>query len=288
MALTTTTTADTAIPEVWSALTSDEREENLIIFNMYDRQFDQEQGKKPYDTIHIQGVSNFSTGAVALGVGSSLTYEAGNFAAQIDLLIDTHAYHAFDLETEAEMLTNIPLLEKLAHKSGYAVALKLDDDAAALIDNFGSNLVGSLGVALDENDVLTGMRLLNDAIAPEGERFYVMSPVQQASHYAEERLSNALYASAIGAIGTKGKHFRGFFGDVHGFKWYMTGNVEGTNAAGHDNGMFHRSAVATAVVDNMRKVSAYEIDSDSTKVAIHSLYGLIEVRDDHGVFAKGL
>ena len=98
MALTTTTTAATTIPELWSAITADEREDNLIIFNTFDRRYDDEAGKQAYDTIHIQCISNFST-TPTLGVGATLTYEAGAFQTQVNLGIDTHAYQAFDLET---------------------------------------------------------------------------------------------------------------------------------------------------------------------------------------------
>jgi len=287
MALTTTTTADSAIPEVWSALTADAREENLIVFNMFDRKYEEEQGSKPYDTIHIQGINNFATGALTLGVGGTVTYEAGAFASQIDLVIDTHAYHAFDLETEAEMLTNINLMERLASKSGYAVSLKMDDDAAGLIDDFGTNTVGVLGQPLDEEDVRTAARLLDDVLAPTSGRYFVMSPYQRSHFMGIEKLTNSLYGSALGTIDVNDQK-RGMFFRSHGADWYVTGNVEGSNAAGHDNGMFQKEAVAVAVVDNMRTVSMYEIDTDSTKHVIHSLYGLKEVRDDHGVWMKGL
>ena len=292
MPLTTTNTVNDAsesvlmIPELWSAITADQREENLIIFNMYDRQYEREAGKQAYDTINIAGVNNFAV-AGTLGVGGTLEYTAGQFANQIQLSIDQHIYHAFDIETEAELMTNISLMQKLTGKSAYAMALKMDDDAAGFIDDFGTNIVGTLGSPLDEEDVRTAMRLLNDKIVPESNRFFVMSPYQQAHFMGIERLTNSLYASAVGNLNV-GPKFRGYFGTHHGADWYMTGNVDGTNSAGHANGMFHREAVATAVIDNMRTASMYEINTDSNKHAIHAIYGLIEVRDDHGVFMRGL
>ena len=288
MALTTTSTADSTIPELWSAITADEREENLIIFNTFDRRYDDEAGKSAYDTIHIQGVNNFTSGAQTLGVGGTLTYEAGVFASQVSLTIDTHAYHAFDLETEAELMSNINLMEKLAKKSGYAVALKMDDDAAGMIDNFGTNIIGTLGVGLDEEDVRTAQRMLEDALVPESGRTFVMSPIQFSHFSGQEKYINQLYASSVGQLTPKENKQRGVMGHLAGATWMVTGNVEGTNAAGHDNGMYHPEAVATAVIDSMRKVSMYEIDTDSEKRATHSIYGLVEVRDNHGVFMRGL
>ena len=287
MAITTTTTGDSTIPELWSALTVDDREENLVIFNMYDRRFEEEAGAKAYDTIHIQGIGNYASGATTLGVGGTLSYEAGVFNAQINLAIDTHAYHAFDLETEAEMLSNISHMEKLAHKSGYALSLKMDDDAAGMIDDFGTNIVGSLVTGLEEADVRTAMRMLNDAIAPESGRYAVISPYQHEYFMGIEKFVNSLYKEAITGVSTNGK-YRGFIGTRYGADWYVSGNVEGTNAAGHDNGMFQKEAVAVAVFDQMRTKTFYNIDTDSTKFAVHALYGLKEIRDNHGCFMRGL
>ena len=288
MVQTTTTTADSAIPELWSTITADQREENLIVFNMYDRRYEEEAKGKAYDTIHIQGVNNYTTGVQSTTPGgvTSLTYEAMAFATQINIAINTHAYHAFDIQSDAELLTNINLMEKAAKKSSYAVALKLDDDAAALVDDF-STARGSLLVPLDLDDVNTMMLDLNKAIVPTNDRFFIMSPDQHAHFLSVERLLSNLYSGSVGSVDTNMQQ-RGYFFTGYGAKWYWSGNVEGSSAAGHDNGMFQREVVAVAVVDNNRTHLFYDIDTDSTKHAIHVVYGLKEVRDDHGVWAKGL
>ena len=41
------------------------------------------------------------------------------------------------------------------------------------------------------------------------------------------------------------------------------------------------------MIDNQRIATDYEITTDSFRHAVHSIYGLIEVRDTSGVFAKG-
>lgn len=287
MAITTTTTADSTIPELWSAITADAREENLILFNMFDRRYEDEAGRQAYDTIHIQGVNNFGTGALTLGVGGSLTYEAAAFATQVNLLIDTHAYHAFELETEAELMSNINLMAKLSTKSAYALALRMDDDAAGMIDDFSTNVVGVLGQAADEEDWRTASRMLDDAIAPDSDRMAAVSPIQGRHMEGIEVYRNSLYGGSNGQLNTN-QPSRGFMFRAHGADFFKTGNVEGSNAAGHDCGMWHREAVAVAVIDMMRVETMFEIDDDSDKKAVHSIYGLIEVRDNHGVFVRAL
>ena len=77
-------------------------------------------------------------------------------------------------------------------------------------------------------------------------------------------------------------------GNYYGADTFWSGNVEGSNAVGHDNGMYHKEAVAVAMIDNMRVETFYNIDTDSDKRAVHVIFGLIEVREDHGVFMRGL
>ena len=282
---TDTVNASTFIPTLWSRLTADAREENLVMANTFDRRYEAEAGKQPYNTINIQSVPNLTVGAT-LGVGGTLTHTEASMNARVVLSIDTHAYRSFDLEVELEQLSNVDLMAKLTHKAGYAVSLRIDDDAAGMVDDFATNLVGTLAVPLTYDDVVQGWRLLEEALAPQGNRWFVMHPTQAGEFYKEERFINQLYGKTIG--GMDGKSLRDSVAvNIFGLKWVSSGNVEGTNAAGHDNGIYHSEAVALAIVDNMRMEKQYELDTDSTKVAVHALYGMIEVRDDHGVYMRG-
>jgi len=64
--------------------------------------------------------------------------------------------------------------------------------------------------------------------------------------------------------------------------------VEGTNAAGHDNGIWQKEALASLIVEEMRTAEHYEITTDTTRYAAHAIYGFIEIRDDHGVYMNGM
>lgn len=292
MARTSTVTADDEQVDLWSAITVDDREDNLLMFGFLDRRFEEEAARQPggYERILIHGVGNYASGAQGYTAGSTtLTYEAAVLNAQIVLDVDTHIYHAFELEKETELRIKIPLMEKMVTKSVYAVTLKMDDDAAALIDDgpAGSNSVGQLGVALDEEDVRTAMRHLDNAIAPEDGRTFVMSPYQWSYFLGVERLVNNLYKESIGNLTSKAGT-RGFRGVMHGFNWFVTGNVEGADSSGHDNGAFHKEFAAAAVQERMRVAQMYEIDDDADKHALHAVYGLISERGDHLVFMRGL
>lgn len=279
-----TTNASTFIPTLWSRITADDREENLIMAGTFDRRYEQEAGNQPYNTINIQSVPNLTVGTT-LGVGATLTHTEAAMNARVVLSIDTHAYRSFDLEVELEMLANVDLMAKLSAKAGYAVALRIDDDCAGFIDNF-DNAVGTLAVPNTYDDVVRGWQYLEDNLAPPNNRYFAMSPAAAAEFYKEERFINMLYGKVVGSM--NGKAIRDAVADpIFGLKWLSSGNVEGTNAAGHDNGIYQSEAVALAIVDNMRMEKQFELDTDSTKVAVHALYGIIEVRDAYGVFMRG-
>ena len=303
MAITDTDTTNLAntVPQMYSHMTADYREANFVFVNLFDRKYESDLSEG--DRVFIHGVNSFqstqdtttlaanpSSGSLgAAGAGDSsgvLTFDEASLKSRISLIADTHVYQAFELEYEADLFSNIGLMEKLTKASGYAVAHRIDDDAAALVDNF-SQTVGTAAVGLTESDIKRGVQYLNDAFAPEDSRVFVFSPAEQMNLFGIERFVNAQYSSSIGNVNVDSK-YKGYVTNILGLDWYMSLNVEGTNAAGHDNGMWQKEACATLVVEESRPVSHYEISTDTTRYAVHAIYGFVEVRDDHGVWMKGM
>jgi len=285
---TDTTNLSSSVPQMYSHMTADYREANFLYVNLFDRKYEADLSEG--DRVFIHGVDRFAaetaTQANTLGVAGSLTFDEANLIARISLIADTHIYQAFDLEYEADLFSNIGLMEKLTKASGYAVAHRIDDDAAGLIDNF-SQTVGTLAVGFTESDIKRGVQYLNDAFAPEDSRVFVFSPAEQMNLFGIERFVNAQYSASIGNVNVDSK-YKGYVTNILGMDWYMSLNVEGTNSAGHDCGMWQKEACATLIVEESRPVSHYEISTDTTRYAVHAIYGFVEVRDDHGVFMKGM
>jgi hypothetical protein len=285
---TDTTNLSSSVPQMYSHMTADYREANFLYVNLFDRKYEADLSEG--DRVFIHGVDRFqaetATQSNTLGVAGSLTFDEANLIARISLIADTHIYQAFDLEYEADLFSNIGLMEKLTKASGYAVAHRIDDDAAGLIDNF-SQTVGTAAVGLTESDIKRGVQYLNDAFAPEDGRVFVFSPAEQMNLFGIERFVNAQYSSSIGNVNVDSK-YKGYVTNILGMDWYMSLNVEGTNAAGHDGGMWQKDACATLIVEESRPVSHYEISTDTTRYAVHAIYGFIEVRDDHGVWMKSM
>jgi hypothetical protein len=67
----------------------------------------------------------------------------------------------------------------------------------------------------------------------------------------------------------------------------MSTHVEGSNAAGHDNTMLHREALALAIQIDMPSHYFFDIDYLAHKYVVECLYGVKEMRDDHGAWLRG-
>ena len=68
---------------------------------------------------------------------------------------------------------------------------------------------------------------------------------------------------------------------------YRSTNVEGTNAAGHDNVMMQREAIALILQKEPRVWTFDDIDYFTRKIALEQLYGSAIMRNDHLVWCRG-
>tara|TARA_R110000823_G_scaffold189968_7_gene321774 strand:- start:4580 stop:5452 length:873 start_codon:yes stop_codon:yes gene_type:complete len=289
MALTTITTVATTIPEVWSKITNDTREKNLILAPLLDRRFESENAGNPTDKIHVQGVDDFAGNADAFSAGDDpITFTAGAFLAQVDIAISRHYYTAFAVQHDVSLLANIPLAMKFSNKAAYRVSLELDTYIAGFFDanTTSANKVGALGTALEDDDIIESTRILNAANVPFEDRHFYFSTDQDAEFKKVERYVNNDYSQAVGSLNVT--HTRGLVANLHGMSWYTSTNVEGSTAAGHDNGFFHREWAAIVQAENLRiEGPSYDLESDSDEYAVHNYYGVKEMRPDHVVWGKG-
>lgn len=296
MANTTTTTigialSGTTMGLVFSNLTYDYREANLELTSMFDRSWEKDLPPHTGDRVLVQGFDTFQAEAdahaEALGVGGTATYSTPRFQTNRTIIVDTHAVQGFEIEYEADLMSNLDLMDKLAKAAAHAVAHRIDDVAAGFADDsHSSQAVGSLLVGVDDIGIRRGVQYLDDAFAPQEDRFFVFSAAERRNLESIDKYINALYGKSIGSMQT-GK-MRGYLNTIYGLDWYHLDNIEGTNAAGHDNYMFHRSNVAAIVLENMRVTTQLAIDEDSQKYQVHSIFGMLEIRTNHGVYMRGL
>ena len=212
--------------------------------------------------------------------GNDITYDA-NTETAVTLTINQHWYSAFELEEFEKSLSIVDQNRWYTKAAAYVVDLAVDDTLAGLPDNF-SQIVGTLAIDLTDDDIRRADQYLGDANAPGDGRFFAMAPATKNAMLGIDR-----YASSDFNRGGGSNIVRGEFGTIYGLRVWESTNVEGTNAAGHDNAIYQRDAFALAMRMAPRTRRFDDIQNLSEQVAVSVIFGAIETRDDHGVWARG-
>ena len=110
-----------------------------------------------------------------------------------------------------------------------------------------------------------------------------MSPATKMGLMGVDRYASADFNRGGGANIVKGSFGPG----IYGLDTWQSTNVEGTNAAGHDNGIYQGDAIALGMRMQPRTRVFDDIQNLSTQVAVSAIWGVIETRDDHGVWMRG-
>ena len=279
----TTTTAATGIPAITSKDVIEFRKANLGFSGTVSTRYKDEAGVGT--TIRWQLSTAPNSGASRTKAegnsGNDITYDI-NTETAVTLTINQHAYSAWEIEEFSDAMTIVDTRKWMARGAAYVVDLAIDDTLAALVDDFGTSPIGALGVDLTDEDVREAQQNLDDANAPGDGRFFGMSPASKNSMLSIDRYSSSDFNRGGGA-----NIVRGTFGDIYGFTTFFSTNIEGSNAAGHDNGVWQRDAIALGmrVKPHVRKFD--DIQNLSTQQAISAIWGVIETRDDHGVWMRG-
>lgn len=275
----TVTTAANFIPELWSPLTKDEVESNLVMARLILRDYEGEIKQKG-DTVRINEISNLT--ANDKEASTDVSYETIT-EDQLTLSIDKHKYAAFKLEDIVAIQANVSLMQKYTGKIGYALAKQVDTDLLALYVAL-SQMVGTDGTAISTANFLLAIQHLDVADAPETERYGVFHSSDKTGFLAED---DFVRYDSTGIGGQLSPIIRGRFGEIFGVQIFFSTNVTTTGSpSGNHNLVFHREAFALAMQRDIRVQAQYDIDALADKVVGDVLYGVREFRDEFGVVYK--
>ena len=274
------TTATAFIPEIWAKAVIVAQEDALVFAPLVNRQFEKEL--RFGDTLHVNSVSDLSVRAKTANI--AIIYETVAETAT-DIVVNTHKYVAMAVESIVKVQADRDQMALYAGKMGHALAKDVDDVLAGLVDDFGQT-VGTLAVELLDDDLLRAIQYLDDANVPQTERNVVISPAQAAGFLKLDRFVHNDYTALRGELQTAARE-KAYVTSFLSMPMFKSVNVEGTNAAGHDCGMFHKEAIALVMQMEPTPHSMYDIDYFADKVAIEQLYGTKEMRDTFGVWMKG-
>ena len=212
--------------------------------------------------------------------GNDITYDVNTDTA-VTLTINQWMYSAYELEEFEEALSIVELEANLNSSAAYVLNVSIDDTLAALVDDF-TQAEGTLAMPFGDSEIRRCIQYLEDANAPAEGRYMGVSPAAKMTLLGIER-----YVSSDFNRGGAGNILTGGFGSIYDLSLFVSTNIEGSNAAGHDNGIWQRDAMAMAMRMKPRTRNFDDIQNLSQQHSISAIWGVIEPRDDHGTFLRG-
>ncbi len=268
------TTADFYLEEKWSQICTIARMKNTVFGEYVDRQFEGElqRGQK----LWIGEITHPT--ARAKSVNTAITYETVTETGT-SITINTFYYTAIALEDVVKPMVAVSLLDKYVPGLSYGLSLQEDSDLAAMIDDGTiTQTVGTLAVDVTYDNLIRADQYLNDANVPAESRFIIASPACKAGWLKLAHFVNKHYADRrTGLVGSW----------LSQYPIYITTNTDGSNAAGHDNVMMHKEAIAHIVQLKPYVRSWWDMDYQCVKMSALTTYGSVIRRADHAVWVKG-
>ena len=268
------TSADYYLEEKWSQQVTMARTKNLVFAENVDRSFESEL--KRGQILYIGNITQPT--ARAKSENTAITYETV-VETGTTITIGTFYYTAVALEDVVKPQVAINVLDKYVPGLSYGVHLQEDSDLAGMIDSGTiTQEVGTLATELTHDNLIRADQYLNDANVPAESRFIIASPAQKAGWLKLDHFVHKDYADLrTGLIGN-------WLGQ---YPIFITTNTDGSNAAGHDNVMMHKEAIAHVAQIKPAVRSWWDGDYQCVKMSCLTTYGSTIRRADHAVWMKG-
>jgi hypothetical protein len=286
----TITTGDVFLPEIWSKETQRATESTLVLANLVKR-FDSEVADAG-DLLRVPKVSNLT--ANAKSANTQVTLNAPTETA-FTMNINRHYETSYLVEDRLSKQAAYRLMEEYSPKAGYATAAQIDTDLAGLYSGL-SQYVGNSTSAITDANICRAIQYLDDADAPQTERYFVIKPVgladmRQITKFSQfDSLGIAPAVAANGGLANGNSIIKrigpnGFVGTVYNLEVYMSTNISeesGTSDTVH-NLVFHKEAFALAMQQKPRTQFQYKQEYLGTLATVDALWGYGEYRDTFGV-----
>lgn len=217
------------------------------------------------DIVNIGTIGNLTAQTKAKSSNTALSFETVTELTTA-LTVATWEYSGIAVETIVNKQAMIDMLSKYAPKQGYALDVAVDDVLAGLPDD-STNSVGTLGLSLTYEDVLDAQQYLMDANVELDSIVMTVSPAQLQDWMTLDTFMKSNYNQIHGDPGNTKKSWLGM-------PVYVSTNVEGSNAAGHDNCMFKAKEAFQLVMQIVPTAHRqFDINYLVDKVVLEQLYG---------------
>ena len=275
----TTTTDQHFIPEIWSEGIYKYFERKTVFRGLVDDYSALFSGAGFGDVLHVPEISLIT--ASDKSAGSDVSYDA-TATTETQLTVNKHKYVAKLFEDVAEIQSNVDMVAKYSQMMGEALARQVDADIWGELDGLNTSQ------ALSADDTLTAAVFEaalaslgeNDIPYMDGECAMVVNPTLFAD-ILNPSAGIAQYFIRNDAVGEGNRGLRsGMVGSLYGIDVYMSNTISTAGTSSTIPGaIFHKSACAIAVQNEVRVQSEYSIDALGTKVVSDLLYG-VKLIDD--------
>lgn len=281
----------TAIATIIAAQALGYLKANVVAAQVINRDFDNEVA------VHGQVVDINFRGALtanAKAADTATTKQTPSTTA-VSVTLDQHFEVTFILEDIGKALARPEIMEGYIEDGIKVLAEKIDATVTALHSGFSQTITATTG--LGEDDFREGRRLLNAAKAPLTDRWAILHEDAEKEALGIEKLVNRDYRGdqANQALSD------GFLGRFSGFNVVMSQNI--TVATTVKNLFIHKNAavlvmrplppppegtgiIFTVMTEDgfgIRVMIGYNLDHLGVQVTLDALWGVSELRDDHGV-----
>lgn len=284
MADVTSTTAATYVPAVWSTKTSVIYAAKRVCEPLLDHRWEPAVvggGDRVNIPQFTQTAASGATARSTFGTGASITFSAVT-ESQTVLQVTIMAYRAYRIPVEISPQLYANYERLLYEDAGQAVA-RYQDNIIAANDTNGFDAftaVGTDNADVTEDLVLDVITVLNNAEAPQEDRYAVISPATYQSMCKIEALRNSQWQGATGQFKT-GKA-TGFIASAYMLDWYMSTNLE-SGTSGKKNFIGQREAIAIATQKKVSWVKATNIaDGGFDEVMAYLTFGIKQVKAGFG------
>jgi N4-gp56 family major capsid protein len=277
----TTTTVDAFLPEIWSQEIILAATNKSVFEPLVRRDFDGDINAAG-DVVHVPLFSAVTTGTKEANTEVTLT----NYTESTkDISIDQHKYFAFRVEDIANVQSSPNLIQGYSAQGAKAIA-KVEDVSiaslainAAITQNVGATTSAGAYTDITDAVIRNAIQLLDEAEAPEEDRYLVISPAQKNA-----MLGIAKFVEAD-KLGSDVVITKGLFGQIYGVQVYISNNLPDVASVASSSGasaivgrktciMFHKEAFALARQIAPRIQSAYNLTHLATEVVGDILYGV--------------
>ena len=172
------------------------------------------------------------------------------------------------------------VVSSLGKVFGEGIALKIDQDIAALFDNFQTVVGDGAGDAVTAADVFKAIAVLRAKSVPQDGMAVVLHP--QIAYDLKSSITSTFGAPASEVGNTAMRN--SFVGTLGGVPVYESAAISIDSSSGVSKGaVFHRDAIGLAMMQDIKIETQREIAERGDKLSAVAIYGVAELIDSYGV-----